>query len=86
MRVFQRYRLERAQIPLRRQQFGVEDAASCCAANRVVRKRGELVAEQRAGAQSANRRRHTVPGVAVTAWLWAVVLMEILDGLFRRAW
>src|SRR5690606_28538710 len=79
-------RLKVGNVALYRQQFSVEDAASCRTANGIVRKRDELVAENWAWTQPSNRSRHAAAKITITARLRAIRLREILSRLRGCAW
>ena len=76
-----------AQIPLRHQQFGVEQTAAGRAADRVVAQRQELYMQKRVSPQPAHHRRHAgnAAGQPVHARLRPVRLLPVENRLFRRA-
>src|SRR5579859_8043084 len=64
-------------IPLREQQFRVEDSAPCRATDCIVRKGNKFHVQDRALAQSSNSRRHATPRLTIPAWLRTISLVGI---------
>src|SRR5205807_9311063 len=73
------------EIALSFEQFRVEQRRAGSAANRVVGEHGELPVQDTAGAKAADAGGHSRTAVDVEARLWAIVSVQIKDGMLGSA-
>src|SRR3954468_18196862 len=72
------------QVPVGVKKLGIQQGSTGGAADHIVREHGELPVEKIAGAQAADRNRHTGTGINIEPRLWTVGSGDVDGGLLRR--